>query len=329
MKNRNTISLIIGLIVVVAALLIWLRRGEETSMKSGKAQTKISPVAISPPLLPTAPSAGPSPFADPMAALLKTPIQFYGLVLDQAGNPVAGAKAAGSVLDDSVRGKSPISITSDASGRFSIQTRGRSLYLEVSKPGYYRINQEGKLKPSYQSFDFGLDTGRGIHRSDPASPDVFQLLKAGNPVVLERLVAQPRVPRDGSPMSVRISKKSNVALRIRCHTVAGNGLPNARYDWKCELDVEGGGIQEALDEYEFTAPEGGYAASAVIDMPKSLGVKIWNSRVIKSYWLRFPDNTFAKVQFDMHTRGEHYANIEGFRSPTPNDRNLEPHVRER
>lgn len=318
------------LVLAATALVVWLWRSEVTENSSCELPSKTGPPAVTSALPPPALSADPNSLLEKLKAVYTTPIQFHGLVLDQGGNPVPGAKVTGSVLDNSVKG-TPISTTSDERGRFSIQTRGMSLHLEVSKSGYYRVNRGGKLEPSSQGFYFIEGIGPAIHYSDPSVPDVFQLLKAGNPVALERLAATQRVPRDGTPVSVRLSKKSNVALRIRCHTVEENGLPNARYDWKCEVDVEGGGIQEAVDEYEydFTAPEGGYAKSAVINMPKSLDVKIWNSRAIKKYWLRFPDNTFARVQFDMHSRGDHYANIEGFRNPTPNTRNLEPKQLER
>jgi hypothetical protein len=95
------------------------------------------------------------------------------------------------------------------------------------------------------------------------------------------------------------------------------------------VDVEGGGIQDRTDETNFSAPEEGYASSAVIDMPKSLGVKKWFSDVTRNYWLRFPDNTFGRIEFRMIAAGDHFADIGGYRNPTANIRNLEPIVVDR
>lgn len=261
---------------------------------------------------------------DPLLALMQTPIEFYGVVLDQNGSPVPSAKISASALDNMLKG-SPISTITDASGRFTIKSKGLSLHVEVSKSGYYYVDKGGALKPSSQGFDFGLDDGRGVYKPNPAAPTVFHLRKTGNPVQLELLRAQSKIPRDGRPVAVGLSKTSKVIAKIGCLTVEDNRqTPNAPYDWRCEIAIESGGIQEAIDEHIFIAPDGGYASFAVIDMPKTLDAKRWSSRANKNYWLRFSDNTFGKISFMMIAGGDHFAVINGFRNPSPNDRNLEP-----
>lgn len=312
-KQIKTIG-IVALLLGLVAFLLWSRNRDKVAT-----QASISPNSPAE----EAPVVGVTTVHhDPMQELMQTPIVFYGLVLDQDDKPIPAAKVSASVLDNTMKG-SPLSTTSDASGRFTIQSRGISLHIEVSRLGYSRIDRGGKLKPSSQGFDFGADVGKGIHHSDPASPVVFQLHKHGNPVILERLVANPNLSRDGSPNAVRLSKTSKASLQIRCRTIEDNEIPNARFDWRCDVAVEGGGIQEVKDEQSIGAPEDGYASSAVIDMPKILDVAKWSSRVNKSFWLHFPDNTFGKISFEMHARGDHFAVIDGFRNPSPNDRNFE------
>ena len=68
--------------------------------------------------------------------------------------------------------------------------------------------------------------------------------------------------------------------------------------------------------------------AAVIDMPKSLGAKKWHSEATRNYWLRFPDNTFARIEFRMIAGGDHFAVIGGYRNPSATVRNLEPKLRE-
>lgn len=64
-------------------------------------------------------------------------------------------------------------------------------------------------------------------------------------------------------------------------------------------------------------------------MPKTLDRKLWNRRASKNFWLRFPDKTFGRISFLMIAGGDHFAVIQGFRNPTPEDRNLEPKLDER
>lgn len=261
---------------------------------------------------------------NPMEALLQTPFEFYGIVLDLDGNPVPDVKVSASTVDNVVK-SSPHKTVTDAAGRFMIESKGMSLHVEVSKLGYYRVERGGKITASSQGFDFGVDQGRGVHVSNPAVPAVFHLRKAGNPIPLDRLYGQALLPRDGRAITVSPSKTSPITLKVQCRTLEDETQPpDAPYDWKCQVLVEGGGIQEAKDEASFTAPEDGYAPFAVIDMPKSLAPKQWSSRAKKFYWLSFPDNTFGKIDFMMNARGEHFMVFQGFRNPTPKDRNLEP-----
>jgi hypothetical protein len=322
MKNRNRIMGVAALLLVIAVVFLWPTDQEEAMRVDTNipAQPKGStaPSGLPPPVsTPTQPS-------NPLVALMQTPIEFYGIVLDHENNPVPSAKVEASVLDNMMKG-TPITLTAGADGRFTIESKGSSLHIMVSKGGYYFVDKKGPLRPSSQGFDFGSDTGRGLYQSDAASPVVFHLRKAGNPIPLDALRGQSKVPRNGSPATIGLSKTSAAAFLIRCRTMEDDSqAPNAPYDWRCEIHTVGGGIQEVLDEPSFLAPPDGYTQVAVIDMPKSLDRKVWNSRVNKSYWLRFPDNTFGRISFMMNARGDHFAVINGFRNPTPNDRNLEP-----
>lgn len=324
MKNQNKfIGLITLFIVIVGTFLLWLTNKDE-ALKGQDKNTTQSPNAPNISLVPPPIGGSTTMPPNPILALLQTPIEFYGIVLDQNGNPVPAAKVTVSVFDNMTKA-SPLNTISDASGKFTIRSKGMGLRIEITKAGYYYVEPGGELKASTQGFDFGADLGRGVNKSDSSSPIIFHLRKAGNAILLDRLNANPKVPRDGTPITIGLSKTSKVTLQISCLTKEDDSqAPNAPYDWRCEIQPEGGGIQEVLDEYSFLAPSDGYTKLAVIDMPKTLERKLWNRRVSKSYWLHFPDNTFGKISFMMNARGDHFAVINGFRNPSPNDRNLEP-----
>ncbi len=327
MKDRIKIVGLLALIFVASILFVWLAKRDSSprERKDPNIQSQSSPGI---PLTTPQTSEGGVPQLNPFQAMMQTPIEFYGIVLDQDGNPVPSAKISASVLD-SWKG-SPISVTSANDGTFKILSKGTAIHIKVEKPGYYRVEKGGKLHPSTQGFDFGVEDSPRAYKPDPASPTIFNLRKSGNPVLLEQLRAQSKIPRDGSPVSISLSKTDKFSLLISCRTMEDNTQPpNAPYDWRCEVSVEGGGVQEASDEFDLVAPDGGYESAFVIDMPKSMDEKEWNSRVDKRLWIQFSDRTYAKISFMMNARGDHFVVVEGHRNPTPNDRNLEPKLNDR
>lgn len=329
MKNKTKIYGFMTLLIMLAVPLLWNKSRVEAVKGGGSATTSAFSPPSSPPALPSITGAIVNPMPDPMQALLQTPILLYGLVLDQEGHSVSGAKISVSVFDNMITA-STFDMISDANGKFTIRSRGIGLRIEVTKSGYYYVDPGSVLKPSIQGFDFGADLGRGVQTSDQTSPVIFHIRKAGNPIPLDRILVQSKVPRDGTPISISLSKISKVVLQISCRTMEDvTQLPNASYDWRCEVNIEGGSIQEVKDEQSFIAPESGYVSSAIIDMPKTLDAKKWNSRASKNYWLLFPDNTFGKIRFQMIARGDHFSIIDGFRNPSTKDRNLEPKLDDR
>lgn len=330
MSTQRKIAWIGGTLLLATLLVLWLR-SEALNKKDGGGAPAPHPSTkgASAQLPINAPSqSSPSPATNPMQALLETPITFYGIVLDQNQNPVRGATVSASVLNN-LKSGTPISTSSGADGRFTIRANGASLHVRVSKGGYYDIDRGGQLKPTSQGFDFAADTGRGVHQSDPSNPTVFHLRKAGNPTVLERLNGQAKVPRDGAAVRIGLNRKGSPRLTVKCESEAHTDDSAAPFDWRCEIIVEGGGIQEATDPTAYEAPVQGYAASTVIDMPRSLGPQNWRDAETKNYWIQLPDNSFAKVRFRMMAGGDHFAVVDGFRNPSPNDRNLEPKLDDR
>ncbi|MGV3659494.1 MAG: carboxypeptidase-like regulatory domain-containing protein [Prosthecobacter sp.] len=300
---------------------------------------------------------------DPVMEQLQTPFVFYGVVRDQHGQPVPGATVKGQAVNNAVK-PGALSTTTDAEGKFTLQDRGVSLRVEISKEGYHHVEKRaptearakvetepqaasGTPQPSTQSFAFLPGVSRTVHTPDPAAPAVFHLRKAGQPVVLQHIEAQTKVPRDGSPVTVALTlaeprtqagspspaqdaAATNAApaahrFIIRCKTEDPGADPGAPYDWRCEISVEGGTLREVpeKDGPSFTAPDAGYTATAVIDMPKS-GPQRWSKSASRAYWLHLADGTFAKINFRMIASGDHFAVISGLRNPNPADRNFEP-----
>ncbi len=130
----------------------------------------------------------------------KTPIEFYGKVVDQTTNPVAGAGVDFSCNDTSESGTSDYKTTSDPQGLFSIRgIAGKLLTVKVGKDGYY---------PSKRDNDSFYYAGQNVNfKPDENAPVVFHLRKkvSGEPLIVIEYpvfahIAQLR--HDGTPVEL-------------------------------------------------------------------------------------------------------------------------------
>lgn len=249
----------------------------------------------------------------------KQPIDFYGKVIDENGRLVVGATIHFVWNDLSPEGTSRATTTSDAAGLFSFSGKqGKRLYVEVSRNGYY-VSKSNRIAFEYANPHDGLFT------PDPNDPVVFHLRKKG---VAEPLLVVKKVlviPKDGTPVGLDLlsgkrAAAGNANLEVRCWTQEKRDSLN-RFDWKCRIEVPGGGITESTNEFDFLAPEAGYRPFDEIDMPKSLERK-WNVSARKNYFVRLKSGVFGFLKFEMIAHGDHFFQIEGYVNPA-GSRNLE------
>lgn len=191
MRNR---MLFAGCILAAATALVWLWMNRDTlsAPLTPAPQASIggaSATATFPPSVTVAsPPPSPATYEDQQKAFVaafNTPINFYGRVIDQYGDPVAGADVKLSANDKASGGRpSEISVTTDADGHFSIVgIVGITLAVEISKPGYRNVPRTTERAGSSGLFEYGLSS-RGSHESSPAARAIFALQKIGT---LDRL----------------------------------------------------------------------------------------------------------------------------------------------
>ena len=199
---------------------------------------------------------------------IMTPITFYGKVVDQNGNPVAGANVLMTALDHPLSQGSTYAKQSDSNGLFTIWgIHGAALQVNVSKEGYYTVPE------SWGDFAYAARVGtqKPAHpdRSDPA---VFVLRKMGG---TERLIHQEKdikVSEMGTPSTIDLRTGNTVGAHepdiqfqtwISDHHVRpGASAREQRFDWRCVVSVPGGGLQvRGGSEFDFEAPSDGYQAS--------------------------------------------------------------------
>jgi hypothetical protein len=328
-------------VVALATLCIaytWIHR--ELKTKPGLAMEKVNaspePTAsasaaapkleISPTAIPDIPGANLTQ-ADKqklgkILTVFSAPIEFYGKVIDQTGEPVQSAKVYYSAADQYFGKSSKYEGVSDTQGLFSIKgIKGAGLYVEVSKPGYDRLPNK-----SYGGFGYGMPSGNSPPSKD--NPAIFVLRKKGQS---EPLISEDRdvkVSKDGTPVEVDLSTGRSVGLgqgdvKIECWANNVGFDPNSHqpYDWRCRISVPEGGLTARQEEFAFEAPEAGYEAFDEINMPQD--AQRWRGDVTKEYFLKVRGDRYARIKFRITTGRNQFASITSYLNPQPGSRNLE------
>jgi hypothetical protein len=246
-------------------------------------------------------------------------IDFYGLVKDGDGHPVENANVEYSVYSDwlSPNPKTAHGIQSDVGGRFSITSKqGASIFVKVTHPDYYETGQ------SYINMSFAQPV-------DPlptsSNPFIFVLRKKGDaePLVKDKQVLR-NVPKNGQPVRVGLSGRSATDLTIQAWTSPRpvGAANNAPFDWKVRVEVPGGGLVANEDQFQFQAPESGYAPAIEYDMPASGIDGKWRDRLEQTYFVKLGNGNYARMRFQMIAGGNHFAVVESYYNPS-GSRNLE------
>jgi hypothetical protein len=249
-------------------------------------------------------------------ALWQAPIEFYGKVVDNNSNAVAGATVDFfwvEVPDET--GNRTSTIESDGEGLFSLRSaHGPSLSVSVSKAGYYP--QRGGAK-------YGV---LGDFSPDPLNPVIFYLRKKGTPEQLVAMKRNYRIPRDGIRVSIDLATGSivpgeNGDLAVQCWTEDQGKRSGQKYDWRCIVAIPSGGLALTDEEYPFSAPENGYKSSIEIKMPANR--TDWKSDVDLKFYYLLANGHYGRMTFSMIAGGQHFCMINSVLNPS-GSRILEP-----
>lgn len=239
----------------------------------------------------------------------RTPIEFYGKVVDQNGEPVGGASVKILPFDQPFgerESKSKMSLTSNADGTFFVKgIKGLAMGVEIRKEGYLVMPDYGLERPaSSRRIEYGLDGSGGTQFKDPNHPTLFTLHRLGQ---LEPLVymAEERwhLPADGKPRSIALDSEKGVGphqIEFRFDTDWAK-IPKDSdalfgiFDWKLEMRIPGGGFVRNKSDYAFDAPESGYEESIRFDHPKDN--PNWKKTDSGRYFVKFPDGTYGRIRF--------------------------------
>lgn len=333
MSARAALATSLGVLALVTIYLLFHRKLEVPSRASAAQintpSLQAATTATPKPNLPSAPvpdMAGiPLTIKDKenvgkILTVFGAPIDFYGKVQDQHGNPVGGAKVHYSAADRYFGDSSKYEGTSSSDGLFSITgIKGAGLYVSVYKDDYDGLDQSGG------SFGYGMRGERQAPTKD--NPAIFILRKKGE---TEPLVAIDRdivVAKDGTPIEVSLRTGKVVpggreGIKMECWADDQHKDGRRRYEWHFRLTIPGGGlIQRQNTSFDFEAPTDGYRPFEEFRMPQS--AERWKDSFERDYFVKLGSGTFARMHFRITTGGDHFASITSFLNPQPGSRNLE------
>lgn len=252
----------------------------------------------------------------------QAPIKFYGKVVDENSNAVAGANIHFSWQEipakDAMRTLDTIS-TGD--GLFSLQNaRGWTLSVSVSKPGYYSSQKDNDSYFRYGSL------GGGKFSPDPLNPVIFYLRKKGLGTQLIAIKRNYRIPLDGTPVSINLetgatATAENGNIVVQCWTQDSGKRSDRKYNWRCVVSIPDGGAITNNDEFPFEAPKEGYKPSLEISMPADS--PDWQEQADLKFYYRLGNGLYGRMTFSMVAFGQHFCMIDSVLNPT-GSRNLEP-----
>jgi hypothetical protein len=228
--------------------------------------------------------AATNPVAAMRLALWQAPIEFYGKVVDEDSNAIAGAKVNFHWVEIPAEdGNRSTNIESDAEGLFSLRDqRGPDLMVSVGKEGYYT----SRSTPDGFHYAFGNE----ILHPDAANPIVFHLRKKGQGTELItsengfRLKVDVRVPRDNTPVRADLmQQKASATGQLEISQIKPPWQEAT--NWSFRMSIPDGGLVENQDEFQFEAPETGYQPTVEYNFTK--GETNWTTQVTKQFYITF------------------------------------------
>ncbi len=241
------------------------------------------------------------------------PIEFWGRVLDQDGNPLEGVHIMASVrqwmpvFPASVGSRFVTNrIVTDSMGNFRFNgIRGDSLVLyEIIKDGYVLPE-----RPAPRTI-FGYSTSEQ-YRSNQDQPEVFRMykLRGAEPTISYDSLRYRAVTDSGGPIFMNLvtgqygtEPDPTADLQISVKRTMENPQPQDRdeLNWAVNIGVRNGGVVVTDDIFLYQAPETGYQARLEVGLRRNVPGDI-NSAKLKIY-VKTRDRLHARLELNYSLR---------------------------
>lgn len=334
---KRKLPLSIGLAVAIIVCWYFLfpdNTGEFEEIRDVDAQRKTSEVIMPPinesQLGVTEEQTGERSLRDKTwSELYKSPINFWGKVVDENGSPIAGATIHVILYDDPTAGYSDrkdttFETTSGLNGNFSILGKlGGAISVEATLSGYrpYYDPKTREERSSVRVYYFGKPAHPKVS-STKTEPTLLILQKknsSSNLIHIER--TRQAITGKGDSLNIQLEKKGSIIdMKLRCFSSAPHPFNYEKYDWEAEVEIIGGSIQEVKDIRSQVAPRNGY--KKVFKLKMSANAPKWSrsSPSNKQYfWVKLDRGGYAKAQIRFVTGRKHLVYAQAWINTDGND----------
>lgn len=175
----------------------------------------------------------------------RRPIHFYGQVVDEIGNPVAGLRVDFSWKDISPEGTSKTQTATDVAGRFSLTgVSGKLLTMRLDDTKYNILS-----KPNQFGFEYANPHLPHFHVPNPNEPVIFHVQKKRESAPLIAGRAKIAFSKGGQPTKVNLITGEEASDgQFQVQVWAQDRDERGRYDWQVSLKMTQGGFLEAFEE---------------------------------------------------------------------------------
>ncbi len=253
----------------------------------------------------------------------KTPIEFWGKVEDQEGNPVGGARITFRPVDVpwDLDGRSSVFTRySDSQGLFAISgIRGSSLGVLVEKDGF--VPKMDKSGESLSRRRFHYSFSDAMPRFQPPSKDqpaVFVLRKKLEASMLYTNTRR-RYPltTDGAPIRIKL-RPGEPEFILNCWADLegryGQGR-NAPFDWSFKARILNGRLQKASDPNGVEAPDFGYKEEIFVKFSGLSEDWTWAKSGL-GFWAYLSDGSYARINIDIRVGRQNLVSVNSRHNPT-------------
>jgi len=204
--------------------------------------------------------------ADPVFEA-KTPIEFYGKVVDQNGEPVSGAQV--DMNWTVVGGNNSKQLKTRNDGLFELTgVEGKFLSLFIYQQGYLPGKQ------SHGGYEYGDFSNQFFHIPDPNNPVVFTLWKLGDSEPMYLWYLSRDLTVDGRQLWINVKNGKDgeigdIGFSVVRHDP--NGDASSGYTLNVQVGAGAGIAMSHGEEFMFQAPEVGYEPFIQIEQKPSQG----------------------------------------------------------
>lgn len=329
-------------VLVVVIIILW-QSGSKQSMQHNYTASKQGDFSSNTSFESQRDSESPSP--SEVQAMMQTPVEFYGVVLDEESKPVIGAEISCTwPLMTSM--DAPIRIQSKTpDGKFHLKgVKALSMHLIVNPPAGYRRIADSEKQIQFAELPERLKrlySQRGksapaLHVANVQNPTIFRVHKIELTDSLYHGIQGGKLMKNGTFRYFSMVKYSSAGFSrvpdmhsICCSLVSDDQdfiIPKVnktyprQYSWGFKINVPGGGVlvmpsqeRSVKTDQRFVAPPTGYIKELTVTYSKNMDEFEWRDSHERTYYVEFSDKTYARLEINAEYWG---VRLTSFYNPT-------------